>query len=362
MRILGASPRLRAVVQTSQNHWKPSFSPRTKDALTSPEVHFLQLRDSLVPTGHGLGYQKLSFEPFGRRFLCHNLRQLLGRCTMNPSQAERRRRFSLAKSQHRSQHLKLPQSHRHARWLRSCACIFVLRGAKWPLFIAVLFAASAVFAQTPSLVRDINTIHDTGSSDPAGYLQIGSRTFFSASDPSFGRELWATDGTSNNTVLVKDICSGSCSSNPTNLTNVNGTLFFSVDGVFGPDLWKSDGTPAGTVLVKVLCPTAPTDLGRCDAFNFTNVNGTLFFTLDPNVNCCNFQLWKSDGTDQGTVLVKDMTPSDLTNLNGTLFFSASIGVEFGLWKSDGTANGTVLVKAVCGPPGLAPQTPLNLLT
>ena len=35
------------------------------------------------------------------------------------------------------------------------------------------------------------------------------------------------------------------------LTNVNGTLFFTAnDGTNGRELWKSDGTADGTVLVK----------------------------------------------------------------------------------------------------------------
>ena len=39
------------------------------------------------------------------------------------------------------------------------------------------------------------------------------------------------------------------------LTNVNGTLFFTAnDGTHGHELWKSDGTAAGTVLVKDIIP------------------------------------------------------------------------------------------------------------
>ena len=51
--------------------------------------------------------------------------------------------------------------------------------------------------------------------------------------------------------MVKDINPGAGYSDPKYLIKVNGTLFFVAnDGVNGEELWKSDGTEAGTVMVR----------------------------------------------------------------------------------------------------------------
>lgn len=134
------------------------------------------------------------------------------------------------------------------------------------------------------------------------------------------------------------------------LTNVNGTLFFSADdGIHGRELWKSDGTAAGTVLVKDINPGS----GGSELANLTNINGTLFFSLDYGTSGA--ALWKSDGTKIGTVLVKHAVAGEgslreLTNVKGTLVFGAHVGecgrytsTDGALWKSDGTEAGTVIV-------------------
>jgi ELWxxDGT repeat protein len=208
-----------------------------------------------------------------------------------------------------------------------------------------------VLSGTPFLVKDINP--GTGNSNPTNLVNVNGTLFFTASTPGLGVELWRSDGTAAGTVLVKDVVAGTGSSNPAQLTNVNGTLFFTVDdGVNGRELWKSDGTAAGTVLVKDINPGSGSGFSFLLTDTLLNLNGTLFFTANDGVN--GVELWKSDGTAAGTVMVRDIraganssSPAELTEMNGTLFFTASDGISgTELWKSDGTAAGTLLVKDI----------------
>jgi ELWxxDGT repeat protein len=156
--------------------------------------------------------------------------------------------------------------------------------------------------------------------------------------------------------LVKDIITKGTGNPPRHLTNVNGTLYFYVDdGVHGWELWKSDGTAEGTALVKDINPGSGDSCSgsECEYSELTAVNGTLYFNAEDGVN--GIELWKSDGSADGTVLVKDINSggdglrysADLTDMNGTLYFNADDGVHGEeLWKSDGTADGTVLVKDI----------------
>jgi ELWxxDGT repeat protein len=128
----------------------------------------------------------------------------------------------------------------------------------------------------------------------------------------------------------------------------------------GFELWKSDGTTAGTVLVKEI-RAAGADGGIA---NMMSDGTTLYFTANDGTN--GTELWKSDGTSVGTVMVTDINPGSsgsgpayLANVNGTIYFSADDGVNgTELWKSDGTAAGTMLVKDIYT--GSSNAAPANL--
>ena len=203
------------------------------------------------------------------------------------------------------------------------------------------------------LVKDINPGEASSQGGLPGSLKRVHGTVFAADDGSSGDELWHSDGTESGTVRVKDINPGPMGSLPFHLTEAGGTLFFwADDGSHGFELWKSDGTPGGTVLVRDIDPgsdgSATAVFFRCGSQTTcpepTDVNGTLFFGADDGST--GLELWKTDGTAEGTMRVADIVegaegsyPAELTGVNGTLFFT----VRSELWRSDGTAAGTMRV-------------------
>ncbi len=205
------------------------------------------------------------------------------------------------------------------------------------------------------------TLSQGGANEPM-MVAVGELIFFAGSTNA-GVELWKTDGSVSGTALVKDIDPGTTngyygvyprSSSPSSLTNVNGTLFFAAsDGAKGRELWKSDGTTAGTVIVKDLFPESqqyyPYDVYSSGPTALMNRNGVLHFMARDQGG---IRFWESTGNAEGTVSVSPVI-SGLQNIgsvldvDGRLFFVGSKGaIAQELWTSDRTAAGTLFLKDI----------------
>ena len=179
------------------------------------------------------------------------------------------------------------------------------------------------------------------SSSPRQLTPVGTRLFFVANDIAHGAELWVSDGSGAGTRLVKDIFPGRASGAPQALTPVGDLLYFTAeDGVHGVRLWRSDGSPEGTMAA---------DLEASNPLHLTVVGPVLFFSAARAED--GRELW-STAPDGSVARVADIAPGAassnpqaLAAFQGALYFVADDGVHGEeLWRSDGTAAGTVMVR------------------
>ena len=191
--------------------------------------------------------------------------------------------------------------------------------------------------------------------------------------------LWRSDGTEAGTTMVVDLGSSGLS----NLTELNGQLFFVKLSVFAPaEVWTSDGTEAGTVkLADLYSHPGPNDqllfpsgdvlyfrdggrllrtdgttegtqflFGTASLQDLIPANGKLLFLTDQDWDL-NRELWQTNGTVEGTVRLKEESPSwrfigPATSLGSKTYFAAQEDYDSEPWVTDGTAAGTVRLKDI----------------
>ncbi|HMG66653.1 MAG TPA: T9SS type A sorting domain-containing protein, partial [Chitinophagaceae bacterium] len=184
----------------------------------------------------------------------------------------------------------------------------------------------------------------------------GNTAYFVAGDESNGFELWKSNGTVASTKMVKDIFQGPDGSYPYSLFVFDKNIYFGAyDGIsFTYSFWKSDGTANGTLKLKDITPASGFGSDGISRL-FCVSNHTLYFNA-VDYNALVYQgaeLWKTNGSPNGTKLVKDINvnadsnPYNLTDVNGALFFTAYDDINGNeLWSSYGTAASTRIVKDI----------------
>jgi ELWxxDGT repeat protein len=150
-----------------------------------------------------------------------------------------------------------------------------------------------------------------------------------------------TDGTLSGVETTLTLPKGSSFQNP---AFANGSLYFQYDTYpYGAEPWVADTPSSARMLANVGVDTPPTS----DPDRLTAV-GDLVYFLARDSTLRYYELWRSDGTDSGTVKVMDAnqgtsvsTVTPLIGFSGDLFFSHTLAQ---LWRSNGTLAGTTLVK------------------
>jgi len=127
------------------------------------------------------------------------------------------------------------------------------------------------------------------------------------------------------------------SSNPDQMVRVGDLIYFSTT-ILWPDqnvtyeLWRTDGTPNGTLRILDFIP---------EYYEMLAVGNKLFFTSGS-------ELFVTEGEGVAGLVTTtnpdpNLAPHGLTNVNGVVYFYNTSGE---LWKSDGTLAGTIQVKVL----------------
>ncbi|GAB5442053.1 MAG: hypothetical protein Fues2KO_24020 [Fuerstiella sp.] len=217
-------------------------------------------------------------------------------------------------------------------------------------------------------------------SNPTNAVQLGGVTYVTASSPLYGTEVYRIDPVTGRATVLENLAFDTIGdANPHSLSVINGQLYFlslysyvdpsAPDGGGTPEtrygLFKSDGTQAGTVLISELAGVLPESMMAAGR-PMHQVNGrTLFFAGDPMTG---EQLWATDGTAAGTVLLHsfDMAmspePDQFLVHGNVLYINRNITAMSGtheLWRTDGTVAGTFLLRRadMSGGPSFASTDP-----
>lgn len=181
---------------------------------------------------------------------------------------------------------------------------------------------------------------------------LDSLLVFSRDTPGLGTELWSYPLPDGPPELLLDIRAGSESSWPDILGRFGDLILFAAfDDVSGYELWATDGTPDGTRLVRDIAP-GPAGSSPTVPFDHSAAvtSRGLFFIADDGVSGA--ELWVSDGQPGGTARVADVWPGPVSSasehmvaVGDRVFFAADDG-EHGRepWIVDG--NGARLLRDI----------------
>ena len=176
---------------------------------------------------------------------------------------------------------------------------------------------------------------------------VNNRTLlFATEDVLFfmkNNKLWRTDGTTANTYSISDNYQNS--SFPRKFYAFLDKIYFET-GI--NNRWLIEGNQIKSF------DLVPSDIDLF--FNGIELNGIYYTAGKDDIDGC--ELWRTDGTPQGTFLVKDLNPAFIQyNISRSAFSGSPRGFailnnkiiflsDLGIWTTDGTASGTTLIRPI----------------
>ena len=211
-------------------------------------------------------------------------------------------------------------------------------------------------SNSTSLIKNIN-LSQTSNTE-LFFIELNNFVYFSGMYDSLnGLELWKSDGTLNNTSIVSDIFHKYSNSigNKDFIPFDNKLIFAGTDGIHGSEPFITDGTINGTKMIKDINPNYSSIYNDYDYKpSFTKAGNNIYFRATDGTN--GFEIFKTDGTDLGTSMVKDIAQGSASSIgeftlfmeyNGIFYFKANnqLNGEV-LWRTDGTSAGTYILKNI----------------
>ena len=222
----------------------------------------------------------------------------------------------------------------------------------------LFFTAGTDDTGNPTLMRSQGTSETTISFNiyASGLVRWKNGIAFTGETSEYGRELWFSDGTLDGTNILFDLNQDQIGSEYRSGLFYQGNLIFSV----GEQTWISGGTPSSTGKIADLQPLMidPYDniVGplRIESYS-QELDGLFYFFGFDNV--FGPRLWRTDGTTGGTQMVFDPSPGEshsnpqklIKAGNFLYFYDLDTSPDNGdlakrLWRSDGTPEGTQIIK------------------